>query len=275
MTVSNRSSKIKSLGYLLKNLGPEYFLELETLDPQYKCLERLSTMFSERELALISILGSIVAYKLSKRGEEYWNELVNFFLNIKSLKRVKGPYSIVNTFIEFLQLSKSNKVLLKQKMHRIKKLVNKGFHKAFFYYFDEYSQDLFKFWNDLAVNLNVGRKTKTVVFTVKMLYYAIRASRRGRIPQVPFEIPIPVDLRVFKVSYKLGLISNYQSTQKQVRFIQEIWQKIASISGIAPLHIDVLLWMLGSLNEYKELLLKLAKKYKKAPTVLKLILMVE
>jgi len=264
------SNKVKLLGHLLRNLGLEYLLELETLDPQYKCLKELGAKFSEGELALISVLGSIVAYRLSKRGEEYWRELTDYFLNIKV---ARDPSSIASTFMEFLRSSKTNRVLLKQKTHRIEKLVNRDFHKTLFHRFNEYSQDLFKLWSDLAVNLNADRKTKTIVFAVKMFYYAIRASHGNKILRVPLQIPIPVDLRVFRISHKLGLVRGRRFTQKQAKLVQETWQRVASVSGIAPLHIDVLLWMLGSLNEYKELLLRLAKKHKRVPIVMKIISM--
>lgn len=266
------SGKVELLGYLLRKLGLEYFLELETLDPQYRYLKELCTKFSEKELALISVLGSIVAYRLSRKGEEYWGELADYFLRAEMLR---DPSSIANAFVEFLQSSKTNKALLKQKMNRVKKLLSRNFHKILFSRFNEYSQDLLKFWNDLAISLSADRRTKTIVFSVKMFYYSIRVFYKNRVPEVPLEIPIPVDLRVFKVSYKLGLVSEHQFTQRQVKNIQEIWQRIANISGIAPLHVDVLLWMLGSLSEYKELLLRLAKKYKRVPVILKIIYMVK
>jgi len=267
----NRSYRVSFLGHLLKELGLEYFLELETLDPQYRHLKNLSTRFSVKELALISILGSIVAYRLSKRGEEYWKELVDYFSRTSA---VRDSTSLVKDFMEFLQLSEANKLLLRQKLNRIERLVRRKFHERLLKHFDEYAQDLSKLWDDLAASLNANKEAKTVVFAVKMFYYAVRAAS-DQLLEIPYEIPIPVDLRVLRTSYKLGLISNYKFSQKHVKIVQSAWHRVAEISGIPPLHIDVLLWMLGSLKDYKELLLDLARRYKKTPVLLKIMSMVK
>jgi len=172
-------------------------------------------------------------------------------------------------------MSETNRLLRNQKLSRVKKLIKKGFHRNFFNNFHEYSQNIFKLWKDLASNLGVNPKTKTVTFAIKMFYYTIRIYHKDKALQVPYEIPIPVDLRVFKITQKLGLITTREFSQKNAEQVRRIWQRIAEFSRVPPIHIDVLLWMLGSLRQYEGLLLGLAKKHEKVSIILEIISMVK
>ena len=246
---SAKASVIKAL----RELGIEFLLDLELRDPQYAQVLRLSEAYSREPVALICVLGALTAYRLSGKGEDYWREVANHFL---SFRAGPGPDEVVSSFAAYLGSSKLCRLALKQKLARLAKLASAGLHKRLYSDYDSYVRDLRRLWLDISRSVRSPRGSKTVVFAVKMFCYAVRAST-GTVPYVPADIPLPVDARVMRVSRALGVAAGGPES------VRRTWQEIAMASGVPPLHVDVLLWMLGSLDRYEPLLAEVARLHKK------------
>ena len=85
--------------------------------------------------------------------------------------------------------------------------------------------------------------------------YAYRAYR-GKPLIAPFNIPIPMDSRIAKLSWTSGIVDVVDeeplSWGKVVKAImskpslaQKAWSSVAKICGIPPIHLDSILWLIG------------------------------
>ena len=77
----------------------------------------------------------------------------------------------------------------------------------------------------LSENLRQEKSAKTLVFAVKMFIYACRIATGGKLV-APFEIEIPLDVRLRKIAPSL-----------------EFWRNLSREVNIPPLHLDTLVWV--------------------------------
>ncbi|AEC52609.1 N-glycosylase/DNA lyase [Pyrococcus sp. NA2] len=196
----------------------------ENVDEQFKALKYLSSSIDTEMFIKLVIANSLVSYQLTGKGEGWWWEFAKYFSKV----RVQGIY---DAYSKFLPRSRFNRRLVQQKLSRIKKIE----HFLNSLTLDElrgYYDDMITFWNLIARTLNVDKRSKTIVFAVKMFGYSARIAFSEFRPY-PMEIPIPEDVRIIKVTSRL--------TREKP---QVFWQKIARKSGVPPLHIDSILWPL-------------------------------
>ena len=221
-----QADAIRELINILSQFSVNEVLGIEKeFDEQYKALEYLYRHVNPRKyfVALV-ILNALVSYQLSGTGEQYWWEFARYFSKIR---RVENP---IDSMVMFLKESKYNNRLREVKIKRIEKMtkcINEILKKLNYYVRNPiYLQDT------IAKALRTKREAKTIVFAVKMFNYACRIAGYGN-TALPFELPIPVDVRIRKISERLGVKKD----------IQGFWNKIARMVKIPPLHLDSLLWV--------------------------------
>jgi len=226
-------NKINILISLLKELTIEdvRFIE-ENLDEQYKALNYLyRSINNKKSFPFLVLLNSLVSYQLSTKGEDYWWEFANYFSN-KDLK------DEVENIIKFIIESKGNKRFLSTKIKRLQKIKEyKDYIKNKYDYFYENMIELRNFLSNI---FQQKKEAKTIVFSVKMFGYTMRIYTKKFIPY-PFEIAIPVDSRIKKITKKF-------TDENPISF----WFKISKEVKIPPLHLDSILWTLFGKN-YDEL----------------------
>ncbi|MEM5811437.1 MAG: N-glycosylase/DNA lyase [Candidatus Aenigmatarchaeota archaeon] len=219
---------------VLKNFGIEKILELEREDIQFKSISLLKEKFDEKTVSKLVMFNSLITYKLVGKGEEHWMFFANYFLKNKK---------------DFFQYIKESPFLIlnrEKRIERIKKVYN----------YNPDINDLEKVWIDLSSILKVDKNSKTIVFTIKMLNYVYRIFRnKERI--LPKNIPIPVDLRVIKLTKLAGLINSEKISYKKV---QEIWNEISEKTNIPPLHLDSILWLAGRIVIHKDKIYNIPKE---------------
>lgn len=211
---------------LLRRVGLSRILAIEKRDPQYLAVCRVCENRGTDETARLVMLNALISYRLTGKGEEHWMYFADFFSTRRNI-------DICKEFFEYI--SKSPYLILNRnaRMSRVRKAC--GIKPDI--------DDLIKTWNKLALTLDVDPNSKTVVFALKMLNYVYMCCRGVDRP-VPFEIPIPVDYRVARMTSCLGLIAMApEEAMRRYREIQTVWRRIAEASGIPPLHIDTLLWL--------------------------------
>ncbi|MCS7123074.1 MAG: N-glycosylase/DNA lyase [Candidatus Aenigmarchaeota archaeon] len=210
----------------LKKFGVEKILELEKEDIQFKSISLLRNKFDERQASKLVMFNSLISYRLVGKGEEYWVFFSNYFLT-----RNKDFFDYIKK-CPFLVLGREKRI------ERIKKV----------YDYEPNLENLEKTWEDLSNLLKCDKNSKTIVFTIKMLNYVYRAFRdEDRV--LPKIIPIPVDFRIRKLTKYVNLIEDENVSYKK---IQEIWNEVAELTNIPPLHLDSLLWLIGRVVLYGE-----------------------
>jgi len=232
-----QSKAVQNLIEILKNFSLKEVLEIEErFDEQFKALKYLyDNLISKNHFCVLVLLNALISYQLSGTGEQYWWEFSKYFAQVKE---ISNP---VDALVDFLRNSKFNMRLINQKVSRLRKLryiINIIYNESSYY-----ANAPVLLQHKIAKTLNTSADAKTVVFAIKMFNYACRIMfNRDYI--LPFEISIPVDIRIRRISERLGVSIN----------IVGFWNEIAKIVNIPPLHLDSLLWItLGLIRRKTEI----------------------
>lgn len=184
----------------------------ENIDKQYLALKTLYNKLNTDKFLTLIVKNALISYQLTSKGEEYWMEFSEYFST--------NPDGSLE---DFLKNSQGNRMYHKAKLSRLKKLEDEVFGL-------EYYENMEKLKEILENKLE--STGKTVYFAVKMYGYGARIVKNKFIPY-PMSIPIPYDLRIIRLSERLGWDFNR-------------WNQIALATKVPPLHIDSILWPLLS-----------------------------
>ena len=228
------SNKALELIQLLKSFSIPEVLDIEEhYDEQFKALKKLYECVRNCSVYLsLIVLNALSSYMLNCTGEMYWKEFADyfcFFFKKRNSEILRGDDLII-VFKTFLTNSMCNKRFLTVKLRRIDKareLIGKLSKNL-----DRYIKDQEFLLLDLIKYVGGRRDSKTLVFAVKMFNYGVRICTRERIV-LPFTISIPLDNRILKISYLLGVR----------RDVINFWNRVSKEIGIPPLHVDSLLWI--------------------------------
>ena len=191
----------------------------ENYDLQYRYLRFLYKNIKNHDLFLkLIVINSLLAFQLSYKGEKFWK--------IFSIYFSKHNDDIYNNFLSFIDLY--NRRYKEIKIKRLNRIYNWIKDKDLLTYKD----DLVKFNSEIAKVMGQNIYDKTIVFSTKIYGYGLRIIGYKII--FPFEIFIPIDNRVGKISKD----KNY-------------WIKLSKEINIPLLHIDSLIWITMGLNNDK------------------------
>ncbi|ADM28261.1 DNA-(apurinic or apyrimidinic site) lyase [Ignisphaera aggregans DSM 17230] len=237
------NERVIEIGITLRSIGiigAKYF---ESLDPQMDIARELVSKCSNNALYLLA-LNSLVSYSLTMRGEIFWKEFSKYVL--LRCREIESFHDIVKIVKEFTMIY--NRYLLNQKIRRLDRIMH---CKDIVNYINNVK--LVELRNYIAKCLDSDPDSKTIVFSIKMIYYGLRAL--GYDYTLPFDIPIPVDRRVARISSTSGVIEceslkpcNIEYVLHYPKIIIKAWNEIGKTSSIPPLHIDAIIWYFGGFS---------------------------
>ncbi|MET1128689.1 MAG: N-glycosylase/DNA lyase [Thermoproteota archaeon] len=230
--------RIWSVARVLSMVPPEAVEVLVERDPQYDAVKVMVKCTGALSVAL-AVANAIVSYRLSVRGEEYWQEYARFIQRAAAAQITSdaNPADIVS---EFLLESRGNRVQREQKAKRLEKA--RSLLKRLAANPSEYT-DLKRLRDELALSLGSDKASKTVVFAVKMAFYAFRAL--GMDVRNLGEIDVPIDRRMSILTRSSGMLRvSPELIMSRCRDAAvQAWRRVSAASGIPPLKLDTLLWL--------------------------------
>ncbi len=243
--ITINEEKARKLGRLLYNIGLEKILLLEERDPQLHAISRVSGSTSTGWAAVTASLVGLVSYRLTLKGEEWWSCYGEYFSDQKELS-LQEAYDKV---ISFIDECKGAAIQRDAKKNRIKR-VFRGAKRALETLYSQPQRILASgSWllNSYSRALKQEPWRKTIAFSVKMAYYAVRSQQKHPVP-APWDVPVPVDLRVSCITYSSGIVKadDWRDIMRDPRPAIKAWSIVAEESRIPALNIDSLLWMIGS-----------------------------
>ncbi len=247
------NNRIRVVGDVIGDIGLDLIQRVENYDPQFIALRKIHEKTRNLNITcLAAICNAIISYRLTGPGEDYWLEFAEYFSEL-NIPVNTSPDHIVDSIMEFLFVSKNNRLLVSQKINRLRKLKKAGAHTIIFNRCSELVRDLRKLLVIIANNVGARPDAKTIVFAVKMAYYVARIHGINITP--PMDIMIPIDRRIGLLSYTSGIVDvKTKITSKRVleevllRYSdipREAWRRVSVISGIPPLNIDSLIWFVS------------------------------
>lgn len=242
--------RVEVLSELIGKLGLETIYFIEEKDKQLEAMRNLYAKTGHvGYVCLLAVSNALISYKLSVKGEEYW---LTFS---KELSKTKPSlnYALEN-IVRFLRKHRLNVINLEQKINRLRRLYSSNIVHKIFNNPEAYARNIVKLWKDISEALHTDPKSKTIVFSIKMFYYAYYASTDIRI-RLPMEIPIPVDFRVSIISLTSGLLQFKRSMMfsdkvklllsKYGDAVREAWNEVSERANVPPLNLDALIWVFG------------------------------
>ncbi len=220
------------------SLGDILYLE-EFWDLQYIALKdswtkltksRQMSNYDESLFISLVIINSLLSYQLSWKWEDRWKEFWEYvFSNF-------DKFDNILEYKNFLANSKNNRRLLNMKLKRFDKIIwfFENYKKIDDYIFFYDNMELLN--KELAKYLKQKLDAKTVVFAVKMFWYACRVVLE-KTNTYPYSIKIPLDSRIKKI-YELNNKWKYSDNE-----VLNYFDKLSQKYNIPPLHMDTLLWV--------------------------------
>ncbi len=235
--------RVSQVANVFRSLGSEGVRIFEDSDPQMKAALRIARACGRLCPAVLAT-NALVSYMLKVRGEEFWVGLAEHVERVGCGRSHEGIVRVVELYTKL-----RNRRFMGSKLKRLRKLLEcPEVTEA------AVSGDLLRLWRSISNCLSTDPASKTVVFSVKMAYYGLRAL--GRDVSLPREVPIPVDLRVCKVTYLSGiatpagvrgLLEAVNALMKRPSRVRAVWGKVSRLSGIPPLSLDAPAWIVGGL----------------------------
>uniref|UniRef100_A0A7C2Z909 N-glycosylase/DNA lyase n=1 Tax=Ignisphaera aggregans TaxID=334771 RepID=A0A7C2Z909_9CREN len=242
--------RIDKVAKAFKELGIERVKVFEDIDPQLEAVKYAVNRCGNRYTDYAFYVNALLAYRLKMKGEVFWDLFAKHLVD--HCEEFEDLYHVIE-FIErftkeFNTLAQLQKI---KRLHRIRtcsklyNLLGKG----------NYAELAKK----TAICVGSPLHAKTVVFSVKMLYYTHKAV--GKESLLPFEIPIPVDRRIAFITYTSAIVRTDMASPKNAvamlmrnsHIVRDAWNIVASASSIPPLHIDSVLWYFGKFSHVKDI----------------------
>lgn len=235
----------RRLGALLRRIGLEKILELEEEDPQLHAVRRVSSNHGPGWASVTAALVALVSYRLAMKGEEWWACYGDYF----SIGKRGSLPEACDAVASFLRECRGAVVQREAKEKRVRRACT-GARGALEKLYNK-PEDILPSASWLTGSLSRALRQepwrKTIVFSAKMAYYAVRSILNPP-PPAPRDVPLPVDVRISCITYSSGLVSarEWRDILRDPRTALEAWRTVSEESGIPQLNIDSLLWMIGS-----------------------------
>jgi N-glycosylase/DNA lyase len=241
------SDRANALGIALGQLPSQVFANFDRSEPEWPALQRLATWPHPPLACLAAICLGITDYQLGAGAAAgYWKAVMT------EIER-RTPSNVSNV-VDLMARVCSNPVssqLADQKLARVEKVVTA-------WQTDDVRSQPIELWRWLAATLGQPQEAKTVVMAMKLVDL-LELSRDGRYHDFGIAIPLPIDLRIARISLTSGLIAptgggsishlmsragDIASERRQL--LIEAWRAVATAAGgLQLLRIDSLAWQLA------------------------------
>lgn len=243
-------NRLEKVAKIIKDIGLKTVYAIEDEDPQLKALKTIYEKTGHiGYVCLLAVANALISYKLTVKGEKYWSEFS------KHMAATSPEYKrVFENIKEFLVKTKLNVFAKNSKVKRLTKFLKSPIATEIYVRPQLYRQDLERLRYGIAKATNANPNAKTIVFSVKMFYYAYYSST-GERPIVPYTIPLPVDIRISTLTISSGIIDviGVEKLKNKALYllgrkaddVRRVWFKVSLLSRIPSLNIDSLLWPIG------------------------------
>ncbi len=236
--------RLEFIAEILSGLGLHRILILEEEDPQYTAVGRVWRVQGAGPTAVLAVLNALVSYRLAMRGEDWWNCWADYH----SQDRYESRLAVLaSAELSFLENCRGSIVQREAKKRRVKLAAHncRDTLETLLLKLNLLRESGLWLVRGLARGLKAGENAKTIVFSAKMAYYALRWEE-GRVP-APGDVDIPVDVRVACFLYSTGIVNSesYRDLVRSPVIAQKAVRLISQLTGIPPLNLDTVFWLSG------------------------------
>jgi N-glycosylase/DNA lyase len=239
--------RANAVGNALEQLGSQVFANFDRSEPEWPVLERLAAWPNGALARLATICLGITDYQLSAGAASgYWKAVM---MEIER-RAPSNPKDVIELMARVCRHPVPSR-LADQKLARVEKVIRAWGS-------EQVTSQPVELWKWLAVSLGQPEEAKTVVMAMKLVDL-LELACSGSYLDFGTEIPLPIDLRIARISLTSGLIApaaggsitqlmgragEIASEHRQV--LIEAWRAVAKAAGdLRLLRLDSLAWQLA------------------------------
>ncbi|WP_185715576.1 N-glycosylase/DNA lyase [Halocatena pleomorpha] len=224
----------------IADIGYEGIVAFDQFEPEYNAIKGLYREFEDIDsVQLLVTCATTQEFQLNGDAQAFWRTLTEVSIKHDSLNSITDVEAILWKFME----ESVNARMKSIKNTRLEKLLNSGFPEWFLA--NHRDVEPFEVWEQLANDIENKKQKKTVVLSMKV-YDIAHLIDTGEYHEFPYDIPIPCDLQIERVSETSGIVD---STEADV--VMAAWMEVMEgVSGkvghpISLLRIDSIIWQAG------------------------------
>jgi N-glycosylase/DNA lyase len=236
------TERVDAVAEALASIGHDGIAAFDRTEPEYSTLGMLYERFGEESyVKLLGICAATQDYQLNGDAQEFWRELEHTSQQYESLDSTQAVRDLLGDFME----AAVNARLNSQKRSRLVKQFEAGFDEWFVQNHRE--AEPVEVWEQLAESMDNRMSAKTVVLAMK-IYDIAHLIRHGEYLEFPYDIPIPCDLQVERVSRTSG-ITDSDETGEVMDAWAEVMRRVDERLGepVSLLRIDSVVWQAGQI----------------------------
>lgn len=234
--------RVDSIADALASLGHDGIAAFDETEPEYGTLKFFYDEFgTESYTKLLGICAATQDYQLNGDAQVFWGELERAASEFDTLNSTQEVRDLLGDFME----ASVNARLNQQKRDRLIKLFEAEFDEWFVANHADVAP--VTVWERLADALDNRMQAKTVVLAMK-IYDIAHLVRYDEYLQFPYDIPIPCDLQVERVSRTSGLTTSDETDE-----VLEVWSTVMQAVSdrldehVSLLRIDSIVWQAGQI----------------------------
>jgi N-glycosylase/DNA lyase len=236
------TERVDAVAEALASIGHDGIAAFDRTEPEYSTLEMLYDRFGEESyVKLLGICAATQDYQLNGDAQRFWRELEHTSQQYESLESTQAVRDLLGDFME----ADVNARLNSQKRSRLVKQFEADFDEWFVENHRE--AEPVEVWEQLAESMDNRMSAKTVVLAMK-IYDIAHLIRHGEYLEFPYDIPIPCDLQVERVSQTSG-ITDSDETGEVMDAWAAVMQRVDERLGepVSLLRIDSVVWQAGQI----------------------------
>lgn len=237
-----REERVKAVSEAIADIGYEGIVAFDQFEPEYTTIKRLYREFEDTDrVQLLVICATTQDFQLNGDAQAFWRTLTDVSLEHGSLDSLTDVETILWEFME----EPVNARFTGMKSARLEKLLDSGFAEWFLA--NHRDAEPFEVWERLADGIENKKRKKTVVLSMK-IYDIAHLIDAGEYLKFPYDIPIPCDLQVERVSETSGITDSTETDEVMAAWA-EVMERVSEKVGhpISLLRIDSIIWQAGQI----------------------------
>ncbi|MFC7213724.1 N-glycosylase/DNA lyase [Saliphagus sp. GCM10025334] len=235
-----RKERIEAVSEALAGIGYEGIVAFDQFEPEYRTIERLYRKFEETDsVQLLVTCATTQDFQLNGDAQAFWRTLTEVSLEHDSLDSLNNVEAVLWEVMEEPVNARFNSM----KSARLEKLLNSRFPEWFLA--NHRDAEPFEVWERLANGIENEKRKKTVVLSMK-IYDIAHLIETGEYLEFPYDIPIPCDLQIERVSKTSGIVNSTETSEVMAAWA-EVMERVSEKVGhpVSLLRIDSIIWQAG------------------------------
>lgn len=233
-------TRVGAVSGAIAGVGYDGIVAFDEFEPEYGTITALYDEFDESSLVqLLVVAATTQDFQLNGDAQAFWQTLTETSLNHGSLESLENVETIFWAFMD----EPVNARLNSMKSTRLEKLLDSRFPEWFLS--NHRAAEPFEVWEQLAAGIDNPKRRTTVVLAMK-IYDIAHLIETGEYLEFPYDIPIPCDLQVERVSLTSGITTTDDSGEVMAAWA-EVMERVSEQVGhpISLLRIDSIVWQAG------------------------------